>query len=195
MQYVSLDGGPSLKHEFQCGVPQGSVLWSILYTLPLSHNVKKFNFSYHIYADDSQLYLSFQPTLPGDRDLAMSTIKRWVHENDHWMLVNSLKLNKDKTELRVISAIHLPRPILQEISVVNETIRSSQKARNIGVILIIFFVVRNILHVSIYTLSDLGDSSKLIGSLSRTMTLYSPPSETKSLSWTGCFAKFQSKNF
>ena len=90
------------------------------------------------------------------------------------MLVNSLKLNKDKTELRVISAIHLPRPILQEISVVNETIRSSQKARNIGVILIIFFVVRNILHISIYTLSDLGDSSNLIGSLSRTMTLYSP---------------------
>ena len=104
----------------------------------------------------------------------MSTIKRCVHENDQWMLVNSLKLNKDKTELRVISAIHLSRPILQEISVVNETIRSSQKARNIGVILIIFFVVRNILHISIYTLSDLGDSSNLIGSLSRTMTLYSP---------------------
>ena len=143
-----------------------------MYTLPLSDNVKTFNFSYHIYADDSQLYLSFQPTLPSDRDLAMSTIKRCVHENDQWMLVNSLKLNKDKTELRVISAIHLPRPILQEISVVNETIRSSQKARNIGVILIIFFVVTNILHISIYTLGDLGDSSNLIGSLSRTMTLY-----------------------
>ena len=100
MQYVSLDGGPSLKHEFQCG----------LYTLPLSDNVKKFNFSYHIYADDAQIYFSFQSTLPGDRDLAMSTIKRFVHENDHWMLVNSLKLNKDKTELRVISAIDLPRP-------------------------------------------------------------------------------------
>ena len=55
-----------------------------------------------------------------------------MHEIDHWMLINRLKLNKEKTEL--ISAKHLPRPLLQEISVVNETIRSSQKARNIGVI-------------------------------------------------------------
>ena len=50
------------------------------------------------------------------------------------MLVNHLKLNKDKTELLVISGKHLSRPILQELSVVNETIRSSQNARNIGVI-------------------------------------------------------------
>ena len=32
-------------------------------------------------------------------------------------------------------------------------------------------------HVSIYTLSDLGDLSNLIGSLSRTIQQYSPPSE------------------
>ena len=32
----------------------------------------------------------------------------------------------------------------------------------------------NILGISIYTLRDLGDSSNLIGSLSWTMTLYSP---------------------
>ena len=63
----------------------------------------------------------------------MSNIERCVLEIDHWMLVNRLKLNKDKTELLVISAKHLPVPIVQEISVVSETIRSSQKARNIGV--------------------------------------------------------------
>ena len=32
-------------------------------------------------------------------------------------------------------------------------------------------------HISIYTLSDLGDSSNLIGSLSRTIQQYSPPRE------------------
>ena len=63
----------------------------------------------------------------------MSDIKRCVLETDHWMQVNRLKLNKDKTELPVISAKHLPMRIVQEISVVSETIRSSQKARNIGV--------------------------------------------------------------
>ena len=33
------------------------------------------------------------------------------------------------------------------------------------------------IRISIYTLSDLGDLSNLIGSLSRTIQQYSPPSE------------------
>ena len=36
-----------------------------------SEIIKKFNLSYHFYADDSQLYLPFQPPIPGDRDLAV----------------------------------------------------------------------------------------------------------------------------
>ena len=46
----------------------------------------------------------------------------------------------------------------------------------------------------LYTLSDLGVSSNLVGSLSRIMTLYSPPNakiyktKTKSLALIQCFA-------
>ena len=36
---------------------------------------------------------------------------------------------------------------------------------------------RSIIYFSIYTLSDLGDLTNLIGSLSRTIQQYSPPSE------------------
>ena len=100
MQHVSVDGGTSSKHALQCGVPKGSLLGPILYLLytsPLSDIVKKFNLSYHFYADDSHLYLTFQPTIPGVRDLAVSNIERCVLEIDHWMLVNRVKLNKDKT--------------------------------------------------------------------------------------------------
>ena len=135
MQYVSVDGGTSIKHDLECEVPQGSVLGPILYLLytsPLSDIVKKFNLSYHFYAYDSQLYLSFQPTVLGDRDLAVSNIESCVNEINHWMMVNRLTLNKDKTELLVISAEHLPGPLLHEISVAGETIHSVHKARNIG---------------------------------------------------------------
>ena len=100
--------------------------------------------SYHFYADDSQLYLSFQPIIPGDGVLAVSNIERYAHEVDHWMLVNRLKLNKDKTELLVISAKHLPRP--------RTLCRQwnhpfSQKARNFGVIFENHFISKHILQV------------------------------------------------
>ena len=55
MQYLSVDGGASLKHALQCDVPQGSVsgpILYLLYTSPLSDIIKKFNESYHFYADD-----------------------------------------------------------------------------------------------------------------------------------------------
>ena len=55
---------------------------------PLSDIWKKFNLSYHFYTDDSQLHLSFQPTVLIDRDLVVSDIESCVNEINHWMMVN-----------------------------------------------------------------------------------------------------------
>ena len=163
MQYVSVDGGTSIKHDLVCGVPQGSVLGPILYLLytsPLSDIVKKFNLSYHFYADDSQLYLSFQPTILGGRDLAVFNIESCVNDINHWMMVNRLKLNKGKTELLVISAKHLPGPLLHEISVAGETIHSVHKAKNIGTMFDSHFCfndhVTNICKSSFYHLRNIS---------------------------------------
>ena len=51
-----------------CGVPQGSILGPTLFTLyttPLSKFCNKYAVTYHLYADDQQLYLSFKPSNAG----------------------------------------------------------------------------------------------------------------------------------
>ena len=64
-QFVMIDGTKSEMKELRYGVPQGSVLGPILYLLytsPIGHIIKRHGLNYHLYADDTQLYLSFKPT-------------------------------------------------------------------------------------------------------------------------------------
>ena len=91
MWYVFINGGTSVKHPLRCGVYQVSALvpiYHLLYPSPLSDIKRKFNSSYHFYADVSHLYLFIQPTIPGDRDLPVSDMESCVNESNHWMLVN-----------------------------------------------------------------------------------------------------------
>ena len=55
----------SSSHTCLCGVPQGSVLGPVLfvmYTTPLSTLVSSLSLNHHLYADDTQLFLSFHPS-------------------------------------------------------------------------------------------------------------------------------------
>ena len=61
-QCVFIAGVLSELSELMFGVPQGSVLGPIefcTYTIPLIAAMRHYKIEYHIYADDTQLYLSF----------------------------------------------------------------------------------------------------------------------------------------
>ncbi len=63
-QYVFIEGARSRSHTLTYGVPQGSVLGPLLfsaYLLPLGDIIRKHDLDFHLFADDSQLYICFRP--------------------------------------------------------------------------------------------------------------------------------------
>ena len=90
--------------------------------------------SYHFYADDSQLYLSFKTSFFEDMVSCKSKIEACVSDIDSWMVLNKLKMDSKKTEILVFSLSHHPRPPLDFLDIVSENVCRSTTARNFGVI-------------------------------------------------------------
>ena len=128
----------SSKRPLLRGVPQGFVLGPLLYivyTAPTADIIKKHDLLYHLYADDTQLYISFNTDCCADLDEAKLRVERCVEEIDLWMCKNLLKLNQDKTELVVITFKFRNRPNLEYFRVGGEFIAPNLSVRNLGVIM------------------------------------------------------------
>ncbi len=129
---VTWGGEASKPHQLVTGVPQGSFLGPFLFSTYITSqgpNIQAHGFSYHCYADDTQLCLSFRP----DDPTVSVRISGCLADISACMKEHHLQLNLAKTELLVFPAT----PTLQHdftIQLGSSTITPSSSVINLGVI-------------------------------------------------------------
>ncbi len=137
-QSVLINGTMSSPRKLSCGVPQGSVLGPILfsvYTSPLGDILRSHGVDFHFYADDSSIYLAFEPNYVSSQMDAVQQVENSIAEVRDWMLVNKLMINDSKTVFMVIgNTPHLNKLEFDSITVGDESIPSSDNNRNLGTV-------------------------------------------------------------
>ncbi len=138
-QLVSIGGERSRPQDLAYGIPQGLVLGPMfftIYTLPIGDIVRKYNMSFHLYADYTQLYMTFDNNIPISKATAQSQMECCIEEIRSWMHLNKLKLNGDKTEFPYFSPghRHCRSDLMEAIKIGSDIISAGTEAKNLGVI-------------------------------------------------------------
>ena len=135
-QRVSVKGAVSENFDLRHGVPQGSCLGPLLfslYTSKLFDITKQHLPNVICYADDTQLYVSFRPDESSGSERALDAMSDCIRDPRAWMISDKLMINDGKTEVLLVGTRHQ----LQKVNIDAITVRSSRvtpctSVRNLG---------------------------------------------------------------
>ena len=118
-QCTQIGTDTSDERPLRYGVLQGSVLRPLLFTVymePMQDMLKRHAVEYHKFSDDLQIYTSYYPHVPDDRE--RQRLCDCINEIKCWMVQRKLKLNDEKTEFmvalspRVLRKFGLPKNLV-----------------------------------------------------------------------------------
>ena len=133
-QSVRIHNTTSQPQPLHYGVPQGSVLGPVLFTVysaRIAAIARQHGLSVQLYADDTQLYLTFDIADAPDSISRIEACLLCIR----WMADKKLKLNDEKTIVLFLRAPSLgPQPNISGLTIGDTFISCSASARNLGVI-------------------------------------------------------------
>ena len=130
---VQLKRTKSGQCYIKIGVPQGSILGPllfILFTKDIENIAEKYQFSFHCYADDCQIYFCFRAS---SSEEPLSKLEMCLVEIKTWMTHHFLKLNNQKTEVLEVFPFYNQSPSISSIQYENVPIPTQNAVKSLGV--------------------------------------------------------------
>ena len=136
-QQVVTDGATFDKFDIDFGVPQGSCIGLLLFSIyagQLLDIVTQHLPTVHCYADDTKLYLAFRPGDRATQDSAVAAMEACIQDVREWVIKDKLKINDDKSEFILIGTqAQMKKVDIDNITVGDSCISpSTDVIRNLG---------------------------------------------------------------
>ena len=137
-RFQSIKIGSTLSRGYKLlfGVPQGSVLGPLLfslYTTPLSYVIGRHKgVGFHFYADDTQLFVRLSHK---EASSAFDKINKCLIDVKEWMSTCKLKLNLDKTEFIIFGSNNQKDRLKSHfpVDILGNVLQPAESVKNLGV--------------------------------------------------------------